>query len=133
MKNTLPSQYPFLHAIADVGKPADLPVHLRGDPYNLGDSVTRRFLPILSRSEPLAFRDGSGRVELAKAIANPDNPLTGRVIVNRIWKYHFGNGIVRTLSNFGKAGDTPSHPELLDYLATRLVENKWSIKAMHRE
>jgi cytochrome c553 len=133
LKKALPSQYPFLHAITEVEKPADLPVHLRGDPYNLGDPVPRRFLAILSRSEPPAFRDGSGRVELAKAIASPDNPLTARVIVNRIWKYHFGNGIVRTLSNFGKAGDTPSHAELLDYLATRLVENKWSIKAMHRE
>ena len=133
LKKALPSQYPFLHAIADTEKPADLPVHLRGDPYNLGDPVPRRFLPILSRSEPPAFRQGSGRLELAKAIANPENPLTARVIMNRVWKYHFGNGIVRTLSNFGKAGDTPSHPELLDYLATRLVENKWSIKAMHRE
>jgi len=133
LKKALPSQYPFLHTITDVEKPADLPVHLRGDPYNLGDPVPRRFLPILSTSEPTPFRDGSGRLELAKAIASPDNPLTARVIVNRIWKYHFGYGIVRTPSNFGKAGDTPSHPELLDYLAARLVENKWSIKAMHRE
>jgi len=133
LKKALPAQYPFLHAITDVEKPADLPLHLRGDPHNLGDPVPRRFLPILSRSEPQAFRGGSGRLELANAIASPDNPLTARVIVNRIWKYHFGNGIVRTLSNFGKAGDTPSHPELLDYLATRLIEDNWSIKAMHRE
>lgn len=133
LKKALPTHYPFLHAITDVERSADLPVHLRGDPYNLGDPVPRRFLPILSSSEPPAFRNGSGRVELAKVIASPDNPLTARVIVNRIWKYHFGNGIVRTLSNFGKAGDTPSHPELLDYLAMRLLENKWSIKAMHRE
>jgi hypothetical protein len=132
-KESLPSQYPFLHTITDVAAPADLPVNLRGDPYNLGDPVPRRFLPVLSRREPPAFHDGSGRLELAKAIASPDNPLTARVIVNRIWKYHFGAGIVRTLSNFGKAGDTPSHPELLDYLAGRLVENNWSIKAMHRE
>ncbi|MEO8126012.1 MAG: PSD1 and planctomycete cytochrome C domain-containing protein [Bryobacteraceae bacterium] len=133
LKKALPVQYPFLHTITDVAKPTDLPLHLRGDPYNLGEPVPRRFLPILSKSEPVPFREGSGRLELAKAVASPDNPLTARVLVNRMWKYHFGNGIVRTLSNFGKAGDTPSHPELLDYLASRLVENKWSIKAMHRE
>ena len=133
LKKVLPVQYPFLHGIADVENPVDLPLHRRGDPYNLGDPVPRRFLPILTSTEPQPFREGSGRLELAKAIASPENPLTARVIVNRLWKYHFGNGIVRTLSNFGKAGDTPSHPELLDYLAARLVENHWSLKAMHRE
>src|SRR5262249_25110012 len=76
---------------------------------------------------------GSGRLELAEAIANPKNPLTARVMVNRIWSYHFGAGIVRTPSNFGKQGETPTHPELLDYLATRFVANGWSIKKMHRE
>jgi len=129
----LPPQYSFLHTIADVEKPVDLRIHLRGDPMNLGDPAPRRFLPILSNGDPKPFSQGSGRLELANAVASADNPLTARVLVNRLWKYHFGSGIVHSLSNFGKAGDTPSHPELLDYLATRLIENKWSIKAMHRE
>ena len=79
------------------------------------------------------FRKGSGRLELAESIASARNPLTARVMVNRIWHYHFGAGIVRSLSNFGQLGDRPSHPELLDYLASRLVENQWSIKSLHRE
>ena len=79
------------------------------------------------------FTKGSGRLELAEAIADPNNPLTARVMVNRIWQRHFGQGIVRTPSNFGQLGDRPRHPELLDYLAASFVENKWSIKAMHRE
>ena len=72
-------------------------------------------------------------MELAEAIANPQNPLTARVMVNRIWLHHFGQGIVRTPSNFGQLGERPTHPELLDYLAARFVQNGWSIKAMHRE
>jgi len=72
-------------------------------------------------------------LELAEAIADRNNPLTARVMVNRIWQHHFGQGIVRTPSNFGQLGDRPSHPELLDYLAWRFMENNWSIKAMHRE
>ena len=76
---------------------------------------------------------GSGRLDLANQIASAANPLTARVIVNRIWHYHFGAGLVRSLSNFGAAGDRPSHPELLDDLAVRFVENGWSIKKLHRE
>ena len=83
------------------------------------------------RAQP--FTKGSGRLELAEAIADPANPLTARVMVNRIWQHHFGRGIVETPSNFGLTGARPSNPELLDYLAARFVENKWSIKAMHRE
>jgi Protein of unknown function (DUF1553) len=132
-KKALPEGYPFLHVIADVERPVDLKQALRGDPYNLGDPVPRRFLSALSEGELISLRTGSGRLELAEAIANPRNPLTARVMVNRIWQHHFGEGIVRTLSNFGKIGDRPSHPELLDYLATRFVESGWSIKAMHRE
>src|SRR5262249_32467346 len=76
---------------------------------------------------------GSGRLELADAIASKDNPLTARIIVNRIWLHHFGRGLVGTPSNFGKLGDRPSHPELLDYLACRFMESGWSLKALHRE
>ena len=133
LKNTQPPQFPFLHAIQDVKKPANMKVLLRGSPDSPGEEAPRRFLAILSPTERAPFTKGSGRLELAESIADPKNPLTARVMVNRIWHRHFGQGIVRTPSNFGQLGDRPSHPELLDYLAARLVENKWSIKAMHRE
>jgi hypothetical protein len=133
LKKALPEKYPYLHVIADVENTVDLKQALRGDPYNLGDPISRHFLTILSNGNPVPLRTGSGRLELAEVIASPQNPLTARVMVNRIWQHHFGTGIVRTPSNFGKIGDRPSHPELLDYLATRFVESGWSIKAMHRE
>ena len=132
-KSELPPRYPFLHVIADTGRPVDLPLHVRGDPYNLGAPVPRGYLTVLSKSEPVRFEYGSGRLELAELIASADNPLTARVIVNRIWHHHMGAGLVRSLSNFGEVGDRPSHPELLDYLAARLIENKWSLKRLHRE
>jgi hypothetical protein len=108
-------------------------VHLRGNPETLGDEVPRRFLSILSPENPVPFGQGSGRLELARAIANPDNPLTARVMVNRIWEHHFGRGLVGTPSNFGEMGERPSHPELLDHLASRFVALGWSMKALHRE
>jgi len=79
-----------------------------------------------------AIKTGSGRLEMAEWMASPRNPLAARVAVNRIWQHHFGHGIVRSTDNFGKTGEPPTHPELLDYLATRFVESGWSIKAMHR-
>jgi hypothetical protein len=88
---------------------------------------------ILCDAEPKPFTNGSGRLELAEGIADPSNPLTARVMVNRIWQHHFGRGIVDTPSNFGNGGARPSNQELLDYLAARFVENAWSIKSMHRE
>jgi hypothetical protein len=75
---------------------------------------------------------GSGRLQVADKIASADNPLTARVMVNRIWKYHFGYGLVRSTDNFGRTGDAPTHSELLDYLARRFIESGWSVKAMHR-
>jgi hypothetical protein len=133
LKKTMPPQYPFLQTIHDVKNPANMHVLLRGSPDSPGEEAPRRFLAILSTGERKPFTKGSGRLELAEAIADPNNPLTARVMVNRIWQRHFSSGIVRTPSNFGQLGDRPSHPELLDYLAARFVENKWSIKALHRE
>ncbi len=132
-EKAVPEQYPFLHTIADVEEPKNQKIHIRGSRDNLGDEAPRGFLSVLCDGEPEPFKKGSGRMELAEAIANPKNPLTPRVMVNRIWLNHFGSGIVRTPSNFGQLGERPSHPELLDYLASRFLENKWSIKAMHRE
>ena len=130
---TMPEKYPFYHVVADVDEPANEYVRIRGNENNLGAEVPRRFLSVLSEGEPRAFTRGSGRLELAEAIADPANPLTARVMVNRIWLHHFGQGLVRTPSNFGQMGDRPSHPGLLDYLARQFIQNQWSIKAMHRE
>jgi mono/diheme cytochrome c family protein len=129
----MPAQYPFLHAIKDAAKLKTERVRVGGSAENLGEEVPRRFLTALCDGEPTPFEKGSGRLELAEAIASPKNPLTARVIANRIWHHHFGVGIVRTPSDFGFMGDRPSHPELLDYLAARLIEQGWSMKALHRE
>ena len=133
LKRSLPEKYPFVRTIKDVAKPANLKVYIRGNKETQGEEAPRAFLSVLVRGDPVPFTKGSGRMELAEAIANPQNPLTARVMVNRIWQNHFGAGLVTTASNFGQLGDRPSHPELLDYLAARFVEQGWSIKAMHRE
>ena len=133
MQASLPPPYPFMLTIKDKPNPVNLHVYIRGDKENQGEEAPRRFLAILSEGKQEPFKQGSGRLELAEAIANPRNPLTARVMVNRIWEYHFGEGIVRTPSNFGKTGEPPTHAELLDYLASRFMENGWSIKKMHRD
>jgi Protein of unknown function (DUF1553)/Protein of unknown function (DUF1549)/Planctomycete cytochrome C len=133
LQSALPPQYPYLPTISDKDKPENLRVYIRGDKENLGEEAPRRFLAVLTEGAPAAFKNGSGRLELAEAIASAQNPLAARVMVNRIWGHHFGAGIVRTPSNFGKLGEPPTHPELLDYLAARFVANGWSIKKMHRE
>ena len=102
----------------------------RGNPLTKGDSVPRQFLSAFGEQVP--FKQGSGRLELAQAIASARNPLTARVMVNRLWQHHFGRGIVSTPSDFGKQGSAPSHPELLDWLAQRFMDSGWSLKAMHR-
>jgi hypothetical protein len=111
---------------------ADARIYVRGNYEMPGRPVPRHFPPALGGAGTSAIARGSGRLELARWLARPDNPLTARVMVNRIWQHHFGEGIVRTPSNFGKLGRTPSHPELLDWLALRFVGSGWSIKAMHR-
>ena len=130
---TTPPEYPYLMGLTDEAKPANLKINIRGNAHALGDEVPRGFPAILAGTDgdPLPFTKGSGRLELADAIMR--HPLTPRVMVNRIWMNHFGRGIVATPSNFGMMGDRPTHPELLDYLASRFVESKWSIKALHRE
>jgi hypothetical protein len=120
-------------AVQDLPQPANLRIHMRGNYRTLGAEAPRRFLQIVSGEGHAPIQtSGSGRLELAHWIASPENPLTARVMVNRIWQYHFGRGLVATSDNFGRLGDPPSHPELLDWLATRFVESGWSIKAMHR-
>ncbi|MEI7688155.1 MAG: DUF1553 domain-containing protein, partial [Planctomycetota bacterium] len=105
-----------------------------GNPAKLGEVAPRRFLRVIAGDEPQPFSaTASGRLELANAIASRDNPLTARVMVNRVWQRHFGRGIVGTSSNFGELGDRPTHPELLDYLAVRFMDQNWSLKALHRE
>jgi cytochrome c553 len=127
----LPPKFAYVHGVRDGDKPVPMHVNVRGNPTRLGDEVPRRFLNVLSADVPPAFEHGSGRLELAEAIAA--HPLTARVIVNRIWKGHFGTGIVDTPSNFGFNGERPRHPELLEYLASSFVENGMSIKKLHRD
>ena len=122
----------IIHIVRDT-KPKDLHVFLRGNTETKGDLVKRRFLKVLAQNEPKSFTQGSGRLELAEAIADPNNPLTARVIVNRVWSIFFGRGLVATPSNFGQLGSLPSHSELLDDLAVRFMENNWSIKWLVRE
>ena len=107
-------------------------IFIRGNASRPGKQVPRQFPEFLSSVAPEPFQHGSGRLELARAITSPRNPLTSRVIVNRVWQQHFGQGLVRTPSDFGTRSDPPTHPELLDYLATRFVENGWSLKQLHR-
>jgi hypothetical protein len=114
-------------------EPRDLNVFIRGNPNRLGEPVPRRFLQVLSKSDAKRFEQGSGRLELASALTVDAQSLTARVIVNRIWLAHFGRGIVNTPSNFGHSGELPSHPELLDDLAARFIDNGWSLKRLHRE
>ncbi len=134
LQSRLPERYPYLHVIEDAPELKTEKVRIGGSEDALGEAVPRRFLTVLSKGgDPRPFQTGSGRLELAEAIANAENPLTARVMANRIWQHHFGFGIVRTPSDFGFMGERPSHPELLDYLAARLVESGWSVKALHRE
>jgi hypothetical protein len=132
LRREAPPMYPVAHVIVDA-QPADMKVFLRGNPANEGEVAPRRFLRVLAGDDPPQFRSGSGRLELATAIASPQNPLTARVIVNRVWQQHFGRGLVATPDNFGKLGELPTHPELLDYLAVEFMDNGWSLKWLHRQ
>ncbi len=119
-------------ALVDKGTPRNSPVFLRGNPANKGPEVPRQFLEVLAGERRVSFQDGSGRLELAREIASPANPLTARVFVNRVWGWHFGQALVRTPSDFGVRTETPLQRELLDWLAATLVESGWSVKHLHR-
>ena len=125
-------QIPHAMAVSD-GNPEDLRIHIRGSHVTLGERVPRRFPSVLSkRSAPKIGDDRSGRLQMARWLASEEHPLTARVMVNRIWQGHFGKGLVRSPDNFGRLGERPDHPALLDYLAVRFAADGWSIKAMHR-
>lgn len=122
-----------LHIIRDNPQPTNLNVYIRGDVDSLGEVVPRRFVEVLCSETPKPFEKGSGRWELAESIASRGNPLTARVIVNRVWALNFGKPLVGTPSNFGALGEKPTHPELLDDLAVRFMDNGWSLKWLQRE
>lgn len=117
------------------GMARDLPLHRRGNPNDAGEIVPRRFLSAFPRENgrPRPLTQGSGRLELARALVEEAAPLSARVIVNRVWQHHFGRGLVETPSEFGPAGEAPTHPALLDDLAARFVAEGWSLKWLHRE
>ncbi|MGE5192958.1 MAG: DUF1553 domain-containing protein, partial [Deltaproteobacteria bacterium] len=123
-------KFDLAYAVAE-GKPHNARVQQRGDPKSLGEEVPRRFLNVLG-GQTVPPDAGSGRLELARWLTDPKNPLTARVFVNRVWQHHFGQGLVKTPSDFGMRGEPPSHPELLDFLAARFVAGRWSVKALHR-
>lgn len=126
-----PPRGPMMPSVSGGGEP--LQVFVRGNPLQLGEAAPPGFLRILSGKESNEEGARFSRLDLANAIVDPQNPLTARVLVNRVWHYHFGRGIVSTLGNFGKQGRPPTHPELLDTLAVRFMKSGWSIKTLHRE
>ena len=120
------------HILADSPKPGDSPIFVRGQAETPGQVVPRRFLEVLSGTNRPRFKDGSGRLELANAIASKTNPVTARVMVNRVWQHHFGEGFVSTPDDLGNQSAPPTHPELLDWLANRFMTDNWSVKKLHK-
>jgi hypothetical protein len=131
LDTTHPGAPPRANALYDAARPKDSYVFIRGEAQSKGDIVPRRFLEIFGGTRA-PFRAGSGRLELANCIISPYNPLTPRVLVNRVWMHHFGEGFVTTPDDFGNQSEPPSHPELLDYLAAKFMADGWSIKKLHR-
>jgi len=130
-KKTMPSEIPSVYGLEDSKEATDLKIFVRGNPYTFGEDAPRAFLSLLSEGEPAPFTKGSGRLELAETIVK--QPLAARVIVNRIWRWHMGSGIVDTPSNFGMVGERPTNPELLDYLAAKFTAEGMSWKKLHKE
>lgn len=122
--------YPVAYGVVE-GTPNNARIQLRGEPHRTGEEVPRRNLQVFG-GDKVAAGTGSGRLSLANWITRPSNPLTARVFVNRVWKWHFGNGIVATPSDFGSRGESPTHPELLDWLASEFIKSGWSLKHLHR-
>ncbi len=122
--------YPFVHGTADKPKAVDIALDLRGNPNNHGEIVPRAFVTVLGPANKKPYTNGSGRLDLANDIIA--SPISSRVWVNRVWKWHFGTGIVNTPDNFGAVGDPPSNPELLDYLAIEFRDNGMSLKKLQR-
>jgi hypothetical protein len=127
-----PGAPPRAHILVDNRNPGDAPILVRGQVETPGEIAPRRFLEVLSGSSRPRFREGSGRLELANAIASKTNPMTARVIVNRVWQHHFGDGFVSTPDDLGNQSAPPTHPELLDWLAGRLMADGWSLKKLHK-
>jgi len=127
-----PLPFDMAYAVAEAGKAVDAAIQIKGDPAKPGDVVGRRFLTILGGQEIATTDRTSGRLHLADRLADTGNPLTARVMANRIWLHHFGKGLVPTPNDFGKQGKPPTHPELLDWLADRFIESGWSVKDLHR-
>ncbi len=131
LKKASPPEPPMACAVTE-GTPVNQRVFIRGNWANPGEDAPKQFLRIIAGENQKPVKEGSGRLQLAEWLTRSDHPLTSRVMSNRIWQWHFGEGLVSTPSNFGKVGERPSHPELLDYLARQFMKNGWSIKAMHR-
>jgi mono/diheme cytochrome c family protein len=129
---THPGAPPRAMAVKDKSTPVDPVVFVRGNAGNQGPKVPRQFLEILSSEKREPFKKGSGRLEFAQSIASTNNPLTARVMANRVWSYHFGAPLVRTPSDFGTRTESPTHPELLDFLAAQFMQDGWSLKKLHR-
>jgi hypothetical protein len=125
------SPYPVAYGVSE-GAPSEARIQKRGEPDKLGERVPRRNLEILGSQALEPQSTGSGRLEMARWLIDPSNPLTARVFVNRVWQWHFGQGLVRTSSDFGLRGDEPSHPELLDWLTSEFIQSGWSLKSLHR-
>ena len=130
-REALPEEPPMANSVAE-GEPVRQRIFRRGQHKNPGPLVPKRFPLVLAGDDQPEVPTGSGRLELAGWIASAQNPLTARVIVNRVWLWHFGEGLVRTPNNYGLRGESPTHPQLLDWLARRFVASGWSIKALHR-
>ncbi|MEX0938986.1 MAG: DUF1553 domain-containing protein [Pirellulales bacterium] len=131
-KKESPNAPPRAMVMNDSDRPGRAHIFVRGNSRRRGAEVPRQFPIALTGDQRQVFEDGSGRLEMARLIASRDNPLTARVLVNRVWMQHFGEALVRTPSNFGLKGDRPTHPELLDYLAARFMDEGWSLKKLHR-
>lgn len=133
-RTALQAEAPVINSAYAVAEatPANARLQVRGDPKRLGDEVPRHFPAVLGGHEVSKETANSGRLQLAAWLTDAQNPLAARVMVNRIWQYHFGKGIVHTPNDFGRQGQAPTHPELLDFLAVRFIQSNWSVKSMHK-